>query len=124
MPDRSLRILSQGEIEAEIADLSDALADETHRYADVSESSAGAEADFKLKWAREYVAIADRTAGQGRSGPTVDEKQSRCDLAAEGEFRNWKIMDARMRASKEALLSLRARLDALRTLSANVRQQT
>lgn len=122
MPD--LRILSQGEIESMIAELSDALADETSAYADVEERQARAEADFKHKWAMTYVQIADATAGQGRSGPTVDEKQSRCDLAAEREFRDWKIYDARRRASKEALLSIRARLDALRTLSANVRQQT
>ena len=63
-------------------------------------------------------------AAHGSLKLTAAEKQARAELHAADELRVWKINEARRGASKEALLSLRARLDALRTLSATLRSQT
>jgi hypothetical protein len=51
-------------------------------------------------------------------------RDARALLACEAEFRRYKIAEASRNATKEHLASLRARLDAERTLSANVRAQT
>lgn len=113
------RVLVQGEIEAQIMALSDELEAETERYADVADLAASAEADYKLAVARTWVGLA--SAGRNI---TAGERQARAELSAADELRAWKLMEARRQASKEALLSLRARLDALRTMSANVRAMT
>lgn len=114
-------VLSQGQIEAQIAGLCDELADETDRYAAVEEMSASYEADYKYKFARSLLDVAANTSDRR---VTAGEREAVADVASSTEFKVWKIHDARRRASKEALLSIRARLDALRTLSANVRSQT
>jgi hypothetical protein len=62
-------------------------------------------------------------AASGIKMPVAD-KEARADVTASDEFRAWRIAEARRAASREALLSYRARLDALRTLSANVRYLT
>lgn len=114
-----MRPLIQAEVEQGILNLSNALEDSTEEYATLSDVAAEAEADFKLKMARAII-------GMSASGikATAQEKQARADLQAAEELRAWKIAEARRQAAKEHLLSLRARLDALRSLSANIRAQT
>lgn len=113
------RILSQGEVEDQILNISDAIETETERYAGLADAAASAEADYKLRYAETVVRIAD---SHGRM--SIPERAARAELAAAEELRRYKIMEARRQASKEALLSLRARLDALRSLSANIRAAT
>ena len=113
------RLLTQGEIEHHIVALSQSIEDETYRYAELGDVAAEAEADYKLKQARMFIVIAEN-----QSKMTVQERQARVDLHANDEFRTWKVQEARRQASKESLLSLRARLDAMRTLSASLRHQT
>ena len=115
----STRLLSQADIEIEIMRLSEELESETYRYADIADLAATAEADYKLEAAKLLVAISNTPTKM-----TAVEKQARVDLQCEPTYRVWKINEARRQASKEALLSLRARLDSLRTLSANIRNQT
>jgi hypothetical protein len=114
------RLLTQGEIEANIADLSSLLEEQTYLYASQSEVAATTEADYKIRLAKAIVAFA--------SDPTIKmtqhERQARCDLHCAAEFRDWKLAEAQRQSTKEALLSLRSRLDAMRTLSANVRHAT
>ena len=113
------RILTQGDIEQSILALCDELEEETYRYAELADLAAEAEADYKEKASRTFVAIANMDVKM-----TAGEKSARVDEMTCQELRIFKINEARRHASKEALLSLRARLDALRTLSANVRHQT
>jgi len=113
------RLLSQGDIETEIMRLSEDLESETYRYADIADLAATSEADYKLSAARLMVAL---VSSPGKM--TAQERQARVDAESDGPYRVWKINEARRQASKEALLSLRARLDSLRTLSANIRNQT
>ena len=113
------RLLSQGEVETEIMRLSDELEAETYRYADLADLAATAEADYKHEAARLLVGLSNTP-----TKITAVDKQARVDLQCDPKYRVWKINEARRQASKEALLSLRARLDSLRTLSANIRNQT
>jgi len=107
------------EVERDIARLCDALEAETETYAQVSELAARCEADYKLKFARAVVTI---SATQAKM--PVAEKEARAEVASAEELRIWKISEARRQATKESLLSIRARLDALRSLNASVRSQT
>lgn len=113
------RLLSQGEVESEIMRLSEELEAETYRYADIADLAATAEADYKHESARTLVGFSNSSVKM-----TALEKQARVDLHCDAKYRVWKINEARRQSSKEALLSLRARLDSLRTLSANIRNQT
>jgi hypothetical protein len=115
-----MKLLTQGDIESAILALSDALDDETHRYADLADEAAEAEADYKIKHARATVGYATS------DGPKMTAAQiaARVELHAADELRRYKLADARRQATREALMSLRSRLDAMRTLSANVRAQT
>jgi hypothetical protein len=113
------RLLTQGEVEEQILRLSDELEAETDRYARLADKAATAEADYKLQAARLMVGFV-----ASPSKMTALEKQARVDAQCDGSYRVWKINEAQRQASKEALLSLRTRLDSLRTLSANIRNQT
>lgn len=114
-----MKMLTQGDIERMIVSLCDALEDETYAYSDLSDKAAETEADYKYEAARIVVAL----SADGHK-MTALERQARVDLKCADQFRAWKIAEARRQASKEALQSIRARLDATRTLSANVRHQT
>lgn len=113
-------ILNPVEIENAIIQICDEIEKETEQYAELSEQAADTEAKYKYVYARAHVEMAASMANK----MTVTERQCRADLIAESEFRVYRINEARRQASREALLSLRARLDALRTLSANLRHQT
>lgn len=114
------RVLAQVEVEQQILDVCDALDVETHRYSEVADLAADAEADYKLAYARAVVGL----AAHGSMKMTAADRQARAELSAAEQLRVWKIADARRAATKEALLSLRARLDALRTLNASIRNNT
>lgn len=114
-----MRHLTQGQIEDDILSVSDALEAGTEQFADVTDLAATCEADYKLSYARAFVGLANT-----QSKMTAPEKQARSELHAAAELRAWKIAEARRLSAKENLLSLRARLDALRTVSANIRSQT
>lgn len=108
------------DIEFAILDVCDALEAETDQYAGLSELAAETEAEYKLTYARAHVQLASNYTTK----MTVHERQARADLASNDALKVWKIAEARRMASKEGLLSLRARMDALRTLSASLRNQT
>ena len=113
------RLLTQGEVESHILAISETLEEETYRYAELAEAAAIAEADYKYAAARKNVDLSQSTGKM-----TVGERQSHVDIQCAAEFRGWKLSEAVRQSSKEALLSLRSRLDALRTLSANIRSMT
>lgn len=113
------RILSQAEVEQQIMDISDAIEAEVYRYAGLADAAAESEAEWKLRYAHAVVRLADSNMKM-----SIPERQARAEITAADELRRYKVMEARRQASKEALLSLRARLDALRSLSANIRAAT
>lgn len=115
-----MRVLTQAEIEDGIMRLSAELEDEVYRYAALSDDAAEAEAAYKGKHARAVV----RLGAESGVKSTALERQARAELSAVEELRLYRIAEGRRSASKERLLSLRSRIDALRTLSANVRHAT
>ena len=111
--------LTQADIEAEIMRLSSELEDETERYAVLSTDAAEAEADYKYAAAQRHMLMVDRHPKM-----PANQRERLIDSACDAEYRHYKLSAAKLDATKQALLSLRARLDATRTLSANVRAQT
>jgi len=113
------RLLTQGDIEHSIVALSDQLEEQTYLYSQLSDHAAEAEADFKLEAGKQLIHLVATGAKM-----TAQEKQARVDVGCSQAFRTWKIAEARRQSCKEALLTLRARMDAQRSLAANVRHQT
>jgi hypothetical protein len=116
---RHARLITQGEIEELILRIADEMETETERYSDLATVAADAEADYKLRAARALISMANAPQKM-----TAADRQARAEVIAADELRTWKLSEARRQATKEALLTLRARLDALRSLAANVRHQT
>lgn len=114
------RLLSQGEVEQQIMALSRALEDETDRYARLGELAATTEMDYRHGWA---LAILNPII-EGTEKVTVDLRDAYATRHTFDAQKLYRIQAARHDASKQALLSLRTRLDALRTLAANIRAQT
>lgn len=112
-------LLTQASIEAQILRLSDELESETERYADLAQLAAETEADWKQAHATTVVALA--SSDQRTS---MDVRRATAELDNAHLLRVWLIAEARRATCRETLISLRARLDALRTLAANVRAQT
>jgi hypothetical protein len=113
------RPLTQAEVESAILDTADALDRVTHEFADISDAAAEAEADYKLAVARTWLGIVG-----GERKMTTTERQMRTDALTNDALRAYKVAEARRASTREALLSYRARIDALRTVSANVRAQS
>ena len=112
-------LLTQGQTEQTILQICEDLEQETYLYAELSDSAATAEADYKLARSRSYVLLSERHPKM-----TASEREMRADLNSAEQMRNWKLYEARRQATRESLISLRARLDALRSISANIRHQT
>ena len=114
-----MKLLNQGQVEAMIMDIVEALDEQTHVYAQVADQAAEAEADWKIRYARAVVSLANN-----ESRMTAAERSARAEVNAANELRRYKTLDASKQSTKEHLLSLRARLDALRTLNASIRTAT
>ncbi len=106
------------EVEEELQRLSDALDAATNAYATASREAGEAEADYRLAEARSFVGLAN----SGRK-MTEKEKQHRALIAADEEYRMWKIKDALRASNAEHLRTLRTRIEALRTEAASRRFQ-
>lgn len=110
-----MKTLTTVDIEDEIERLGANLEDATEGFAQLSDEAAEAEVAYKLSKARAFLTA---------TGPNQTHRESVALLQAETEYRRYVIADAKLRAQSELLRTLRARLDALRTLAANVRSQT
>jgi outer membrane PBP1 activator LpoA protein len=117
----SSRVLTQADIEEAIARLEAELEEATHIFADLCDEEADAEADWKGALWRATVELAAKA--EGRSNEKLREAQASLQ-AGEELFRLYRVAAGRVRSTGAALGALRARLDAYRTLSANVRSQT
>ena len=113
------QVLTQAEIEFKIEDLCDSLESLVEEYADVCEAQVDAEMAYKHKHGQTTIGFANSDVKM-----TVAEKSARADLHCHDELYQHKMTAARKEAMKESLRSVHARIDALRTLSANARAAT
>lgn len=106
--------IAQHDIESEIIRLSHLLEEETEVFERICEDEAKKSSAFKSAWAKEYLA-GDGTQKTRESWATYKTS----DLHLEAS-----IAEGLMRAKREQLSTIRAQMDALRTLAANVRNMT
>jgi len=112
-------LITQGEVEQQMQRLSDDLEAATELYGQQSDDAAEREYEYKHRYASRIVRLADT----GRT-MTAQTRAAMADLEASAEFRLHLLANARKQTTKEVMLSLRHRIDAMRTLAANVRYQT
>lgn len=112
-------MLTPHQIEEAIGNLCLELETETYEYASLSDSEANAEADYKKLYATTMLELIG--SPEFKSAPM---REAYVDDNCSHKYRALKIAQARRQSSREALLSLRSRLDAFRTLSATLRSQT
>jgi len=108
-----VKMLTQVEIEDRLIRYLEALENATAEFEGLCVAAGVAEAEVKGAWARAYLSM---------NGP-VRQREALADLECDELEKEHKIADARMKATREHLTSLRTAIDALRTLNANVRVQ-
>jgi hypothetical protein len=116
---RNTRPLSQVEIEDQIQAVLNEMEEATEGYADISQQAAEAEADYKRQHAMGVLAVINHGDKM-----LAAERDARIDLHCADIHKRHLIKTAARNSAREHLLTLRAHLDALRTLNASVRGQT
>lgn len=111
-------IVTQANIESEILRISGILEEQTGEFQDAIRSARHAEADYRLAFAKAFVRhrVTDKVAEKTAEHMALIDCE---DLLYER-----KRTEGLERHLEEQLRSLRAQLDAVRTLAANVRAQT
>ena len=107
----------QTEVEQLMSVLGRELEEGTEQYAKIAEERAVAEADYKERYWTALVRQVDHPEYR----TTAPQREARAALVAREEFRRFKLLEAREKAAQQHLISIRARLDSLRTMAANVR---
>ena len=105
--------ISQVQIEQELLRMMDMLEQETEAFEKLAEDSAKKEAQFRANWAKEYL------SAKG----SIKEREAWADYKMDTFNYEHKIAEALVKTKRESLLSIRASMDAMRTLNANVRAQ-
>ena len=105
--------ISQVEIEQEMLRLLGELEKETEAFEVLAVEGAKKEARYKSSWAKEYLS---KTV-------SIKEREAWSDYKLDDVNYEYKIAEALVKTKREALLSLRTSIDAMRTLNANVRAQ-
>jgi hypothetical protein len=95
----------------------DRLDNETHEYMEVQQRAAEAEALYRRAKGYKYLAVR-------KAGLTIRDAESRVDIELHDERLAYLAADAMRHGARESLVSLRVRIESLRTLSASVRAQT
>lgn len=111
---------SPHQVAVAIADMSDQLEARTAEYAVDIEQAARSSSAYKLAWSQAMMDIINRST----SRMTVAEREARVEILTNDQRVIAEIHEAKAKATKEALNSLRVRLDACRSLGANLRAQT
>jgi hypothetical protein len=115
-------MLTMGQIEDGLQATLARLEELTDTYAEVTDAAAAAEADYRLAYWRVFLDVkASSGAARGASDKVAE---GRATIAAEEQFRIYKTTAASAESVKAALRTHTSRLDALRTMAANVRNQT
>ena len=115
--------LSAHEVEEMIQHTLATLEELVEDYADIAERAAVSEVDFKREQAQTLLAVTDAAAQRGRK-MTADERSARVEVAVNDLRRVAAIAGASRESAREAMNTHRTRLEALRTLAANVRAVT
>lgn len=89
-------------------------------FDEVVDAAASAEVDWKVAFAKAVVSEAVKGTPKDRK----DLQEHRALIAHEPLYRAYKISGAQKEALKEALTTTRSKLDAMRTIAANIRSQT
>jgi hypothetical protein len=113
-------VLSAVEVEERIQAVMDELENRTEEYDKCAHLAAVAEADYREMHARTLLGV---VAGADKK-MTVDEREAHVDAHCAERYKGFLIAQAARNSCRESLLSLRANLDSLRTLSASVRAQS
>lgn len=116
---RHTRPLSQVEIEDQIQTVIEEMERATEEYETMGKDAAEAEADYKNRVAVATLAIIQHQAEK----MTVGERDARVTVMCKDEHKRHLVLTAARNSRREYLLTLRAHLDALRTLNASVRGQ-
>lgn len=106
--------LAQAQVEREIVQRSQTLTQITEDVAHSASEQARTEVAFKLAHAKAMLALRHETG-------TVAIKEAAALDACASEFEAMKMAEAVFKACQESGRNVRSQLDALRTLSANVR---
>ncbi len=107
------RPISQVEIETKIIEDVEAMESATEEFEKVSEEAARAEVQYKVARARAYL----------RQRGSIKDREYAADELTSEEAYAYKLAEGRLKAQREVLNTIRARLDALRSLNTNVRSQ-
>lgn len=103
--------LSQAEVEEQLQQLMDRLDSGTHELAELAVAAARADVEYKRSYAMAYA---------GTRGPVEERKQS-STLVAIDLYEDKVLKEAVHSSQQELLRGLRAQLDSLRTIAANIR---
>lgn len=108
------------EVESEIRRLCELLEKATQLTARRARDAAVADAQYKRAWAQ---AVLDAKVGHppDGKGPTVSEVEARAALQTDKEYVQKRSTEALLQSSIEAGRNIRAQLDALRSIAANMR---
>lgn len=112
--------LTQNGVEREITRLSGLMEEGVEELDRVSSDAAVAEADFKIRYAQERIKAKVQAGGK----ITVSDADDAATVETETELRRRLVTEAKKEVGQERMRTLRARIDALRTVSANIRAQT
>lgn len=118
-------LLTQAEVERQIAELCDRLEDQTREYAKLCDEAAQSEADWKRAYWRATMTVAAQSS-EGRTNATYrDAKISQVadGMAGENRFLRYRLAAERQKAMQAAMATTRAVLDGRRSLGANLRPQ-
>lgn len=128
-------LMDRTDIEAVIVRYADRMEEATEEYARLCDESADAEADWKLALMREQLAVGtaddrpkDKETRDAKAHLAARSPETGAEITGTGEavdlYRRFLIYDRRLAAAKVECTTLEKRLDAYRTLAANVRAQT
>lgn len=106
--------LTAVQVESEIMRLCDELENRTYELAGRARLAAESEANHKAKWAFAFI---------GAEG-TEARRKAEADAKCHEDYMKRKVEEGLYQSCKESLLSLRTQIDALRSISANIRAQT
>lgn len=106
--------ISPAEVEGEILRLSALLETVTEAQADLGMNAGEAEVAYKVAYAKAMLRA---------DGDTAKDREAQATIWTEAELRGRKISEAMHSVNVEQCRTIRAQLDALRTLAANARAQ-
>ena len=107
----------QTEVEELLFRLGADLEEGTEQYEKLAEERAVAEVDYKERYWTALIRIVD---GDGPRR-TAAQRAAMAGLIAKEEWRHFKLLEAREKSAQQHLITIRARMESLRTVSAIVR---